>query len=125
MFGDNIWLSLLWVVVCVVLVIGLAYWFTRYVASRGGLGGFGVPMSGRTLEVLEQISVGKDQRLAVIRAGERYFLVGIAPSHISTLAEFSADEAARWAAERREEADKQTPSFVEALQTVLKQKGRR
>lgn len=125
MFGDNIWLSLLWIILCVVMVVGLAYWFTRYVAGRGGLGTFGVSMRGRKLEVLEQISVGREQRLILLRAGERHFLVGIAPNHIAALAEFSADEVAAWASAQATEGDVPPPAFMEALQTVLKQKGRR
>lgn len=125
MFGDKTGLSLLWMILCVAMVVGLAYWFTRYVAGRGGLGGFGVPMRGRRLEVLEQISAGREQRLVLLRAGERHLLVGISPNHIATLAEFSAEEAAAWAAAPGTEGEGPPPSFWEALQTVGKQRGRR
>ena len=41
--GDAALGSFLWMLVCVVLIIGLAYWFTRYVAGRGALSAFSGP----------------------------------------------------------------------------------
>ncbi|MBD5147369.1 MAG: flagellar biosynthetic protein FliO [Oscillibacter sp.] len=113
--------SLLWLLVSVVLVIGLAYWFTRYVAGRGLLG---PGQKGRGMEILAQLSLGRDQRLALAQVGGRYFLLGITAGQITTLAEFTKEEAALWQ-ERPEVPDGQPPSFREALHTVLQQKRRR
>lgn len=124
MLEDRAAASLLWMVVSVVLIIGLAYWVTRYVAGRGGLGGIGPLKSGTGLEILSQLILGRDQKLAVVRAGERYFLLGITAAGVSMLAEFTAEEAAAWREQTAEERA-QTPGFREALHTVLRQKGRR
>ena len=35
--------SLMWMLLCVVAIVVLAYLFTKYVAGRRGLGGFGAP----------------------------------------------------------------------------------
>ena len=35
-------LSLLWMLLCVVVIVALAYVFTRYIAGRGGMGLKGV-----------------------------------------------------------------------------------
>ena len=118
---DNPWLALLWVAVCVVLILGLAYWFTRFVAARGLPGGFGASGSEQ-LQILARLSLGKDQMLAVVRAGERYFLLGITAAGISNLAEFTEEEAGSWAAAA--EGQPVPPSFREALRTVIQQKKR-
>lgn len=125
MLGENPIFSLAWMVLSVVVIIGLAYWFTKYVGRRGGLGAFGPLKAGGGLEVLAQLPLGRDQKVVVAQAGERYFLLGVTASEISLLAEFTAEEAACWR-EQAATADKtQTPSFRQALDTVLRQKGRR
>ena len=119
MLGDSTLASFLWLIVCVVLVIGLAYWFTRYVAGRGLLGGMA---GGRGLAVLDQLSLGRDQRVILARAGERYLLLGATPAGITLLAELTAEEAAAWQAPPE---DGERVSFKEAFLTMMKQKGRR
>ena len=114
-------LSLLWVVVCCVVVLGLAYWFTKYVVGRGKLGNLGAGKGAEKLRVLQQTSLGKDQRLMVVRAGERFLLLGVTSSSVSALAEFTPEEAEIWLAEENKQTE-QPPSFTEALQKVLKQK---
>lgn len=118
--GVNPIFSLLWMVLCVVVIAVLAYLATKYVAGRGGA--FGLRM-GTGLEILAQLPLGREQKLLVARAGERYFLLGVTASKISILAEFTAEEAALW----REGAEKEreNPSFRQALNTVLRQKERR
>ena len=113
--------SLLWLLVSVAVVLGLAYWFTRYAAGRGFLG---PGLRGQGMEILAQLSLGREQRLALARVGERYFLLGVTSGGISLLAEFTKEEAALWL-ERPETLDGRPPSFREALQTVLQQKRRR
>jgi len=118
--GANTWLSLLWVLVCVVAILALAYWFTKY-AARGfpsvrDLGG------SEQLKVLSRLALGREESLALVRAGERYFLLGITPTGISNLAEFSAGEAECWL--KAQQAQPATPSFREAVQTVLEQRKR-
>lgn len=125
MLEDNTVASFLWMIVSIAVIIGLAYWFTRYAAGRGGFGAFGPLRMGAELEILAQLALGRDQRLAMVRAGERYFLLGVTAAGISLLAEFTAEEAATWR-EQAETAEKsETPSFREALNTVLRQRGRR
>lgn len=59
--GQVLWALLL---TCGVLV--LAYWFTRRVAGRLAVGG---KMAGSRMEVLDQMPLGRDQRLVVARDG--------------------------------------------------------
>ena len=116
--GDASLASFLWMLVCVILIIGLAYWFTKYVAGRGALGAFS---GGRRMEVIDRLSLGRDQSVVLARVGERYLLLGAGTAGVTLLAELTEEEAASWkppeAAER--------PGFKDAFLTVMKQKGRR
>ena len=118
--------SFLWLLVSVLLVIGLAYWFTRYVAGRGLLG---PTQSGRRMEVLGQLALGRDQKLVLIQAGGRCLLLGVSSASITLLAELTEEEAAAW----RETPEGKTEGgtapgaagFREALQKMMEQRGRR
>ena len=116
--GNNL-LSLVWLLVCVVAIIVLAYLFTRYVAGRGGsfLGAGG---GTDRFKVLCRLSLGRDQAAVLLQAGERYLLLGVTPSGVTMLAELSREEAE--ALYTRPTDQPAPPSFGEALRTVLKQK---
>ena len=118
----NTWLSLLWVLVCMVLIVALAYWFTKYVVGRGKLGAFGAARGTEHLKVLARLGLGKDQMVILVQAGERYFLLGVTPSGISNLAELTAEEARPWTEKPDQPAP---PSFGEALRIVIQQKRQR
>ena len=120
--GGNTWLSLLWVAVCVAVILVLAYWFTRYVAARGFPGAQGLRESEQ-LKVLARLAVGREESLVLVRAGERYFLLGVTPSSISNLAEFSGEEAEGWL--KTQESQPAPPSFREAVRLVMEQRKQR
>ena len=86
-------LSLIWMLLCVVVIIVLAYLFTRYVAGRRGLGGFGAPGGTGRFKALARLSLGREQSAVLVQAGERYLLLGVAPSGVTLLAELSQEEA--------------------------------
>ena len=112
-------LSLTWVLVCVLVVLVLAYLFTKYVAGRNGsfLGAGG---GTDQFKVLTRLSLGREQSLALVQAGERYLLLGVTASGASLVAELTREEAqALYAPPDDRPAP---PSFGEALRTVLKQK---
>ena len=112
--------SFLWMLVCVVLIIGLAYWFTKYVAGRGALGAFS---GGRRMEVLDRLPLGRDQSVVLARVGERYLLLGAGTAGVTLLAELTGEEAAAWKPPETAEGEK--PGFKEAFLTMMKQKERR
>jgi len=113
------WLSLLWVTVCVAVILVLAYWFTRYVAVRGMPGAQSFRESEQ-FKVLSRLALGREESLALVRAGERYFLLGITPTGISNLAEFCAEEAEGWL--NAQEGPSAPSSFRDAVQLVLEQR---
>ncbi len=115
---DNI-LALMWLLVCVIVIAALAYLFTKHVAGRGG-GMLGMSGGNERFKVLARLSLGRDQGVALVQAGERYLLLGVTPSGISLVAELTREEAqALYAPPPDQPAP---PSFSEALRTVLKQK---
>ena len=115
-------LSLLWVLLCVVVIVALAYLFTRYAAGRGGLGMMGMAGGGQQFKVLARLALGREQAAVLVQAGERYLLLGVAPSGISALAELSREEAQALCQRPEQPAP---PSFREALRTVLQQRKQR
>ena len=118
--GDAALASFLWMLVCVVLIIGLAYWFTKYVAGRGALGAFS---GGRRMEVLDRLPLGRDQNLILARVGERYLLLGAGTAGVTLLAELTEEEAVVW--KPPETAAGEKPGFKEAFLTIMKQRERR
>lgn len=116
---DNI-LSLMWVLVCVLVIIVLAYLFTKYVAGKG-VGLLGAGGGTDRFKVLARLSLGREQSLALVQAGERYFLLGVASTGVSLVSELSREEA-QALYPSPSEPGAAPPSFSEALRTVLKQK---
>ena len=118
--GDAALASFLWMLVCVVLIIGLAYWFTKYVAGRGALGAFS---GGRRMEVLDRLPLGRDQSVVLAGVGARYLLLGAGTAGVTLLAELTGEEAAAWKPPEAEAGEK--PGFKEAFLTIMKQRERR
>lgn len=115
--------SLTWVLLCVVVIILLAYLFTRYVARRGGLGFMGASGGTGQLKVLARLSLGREQSVALVQAGERYLLLGVTASKVELLAELTREEAEAMCSRPADQP--QPPSFRESLRTVLKQRKKR
>ena len=110
--------SLIWMLICVLAVIVLAWLFTKYVAGRGGT--IGVPVGTERFRVLSRLSLGREQSAVLVKAGEKYLLLGVTPSKITVLKELTQEEAeAVYALPPDQPAP---PSFGEALRSVLKQK---
>ena len=117
--------ELLWLLAAVVLVMGLAFLFTKYVAGsasvasrRGG--------RGKMLNAVEQMYMGRDRQIILVQVGERYFLLGSTASEISTLAEIPAEEIDAWREKEGQKGEVGQPmSFAQSLQEVMKRRGGR
>ena len=110
--------SLIWMLVCVLAVIVLAWLFTRYVAGRGGT--IGVPGGSERFRVLARLSLGREQSAVLVKAGEKYLLLGVTATKITVLKELTAEEAETVYVLPPDQPA--PPSVGEALRTVLKQK---
>lgn len=107
----------LWPAICAVLL--LSYWFTRYVVAGRAAAG---RLKGRHVTVLEEIQVGKDQKLLLVQAGEQICLLGAAPGGITCLRTLNREEMGQWEQEGAPEGACQRISFQEALKSVLQQR---
>lgn len=118
---ENTWGVLLWTLICVVAILGLAYWFTRFVVGKQYRFKGGRRQGKDQIEILSQQPLGKDQRIAVARVGTRYFLVGIAPNSVSLLSELKEEDIV-CAEESPEPPAAGQLSFREALDLAVKKK---
>ena len=114
-------LSLLWLLLCVVAIAAMAYLFTRYIAGRGGLGRLNAAGKGQ-LRVLDRVSVGREQSVVLVQAGEKYFLLGVAASGVSVLERLTKEEAQKMCPAVDQPPP---PGFREALGEVLRQRKQR
>ena len=96
--------ALLWLLVSVIVILGLAYWVTKRLAGGSMFGNSGTAGMQCKLEPLARLPLGKGQSLLVVRTGSRCFLLGVAQSSISLLAEFTQEELESWT---KESADRQ------------------
>ena len=98
----------------------LAYLFTRYVAGRGG-GMAGLSGASERFKVLSRLSLGREQGVMLVKAGEKFLLLGVTPAGITLLKELTQEEADAICPPPDPDLPP-PPSFGEALRTVLKQK---
>lgn len=112
--------SLIWLLICVLVVVVLAYLFTRYVAGRGG-GMAGLSGASERFKVLSRLSLGREQGIMLVKAGEKFLLLGVTPAGITLLKELTQEEADAICPPPDPDLPP-PPSFGEALRTVLKQK---
>lgn len=113
-------LSLLWALLVTALVLVLAYWFTRHVVGRMAGGGLA---RGRRIQVLEQVHLGKEQRLLLVRMGERLYYLAAAPGGVTVLRELTQEESAEWLSQEPS-APAVSDGFAQALRRVLEQRKR-
>ena len=124
MLEENPLLSLLGMLGSVILILGLAYWFTRYVVGAGGLDRFGWRQHDERLRVLDRTPLGKDQHLAVVQIGARYFAVGVTTQNINLLSELTEEEAAPWLKDAAQEGMAAMSGFQQTLlKTWQKKRG--
>ena len=113
-------LPLVWLLICVVLILGLAFFFTKYVVGRNLQGTFIGAQRGM-LQILAQLPLGRDRHVILIRMGDRYFLLGSTANEITLLSEIPEGEIDAWREkERQMGAEGQSLSFAHSLQEILK-----
>lgn len=79
-------LSLTGSIFTVICILALAYWCSRLLGRT-----WGRTAPGSNLKVVEQLSVGRDSRLMVVRVKERSYLIGISAAGIQMLAEIEGE----------------------------------
>lgn len=100
-------------------ILYLAYISTKLIGKRYMLSGKG----GRNLKIMETVSVGRDMTIAIARAGERIFLVGITPDRINLLSELKEEDLLTPYSEAADELPKGSSiSFADALKYNINKK---
>lgn len=89
-------LSVLGMLAAIALVLVGAYCFTRWAGPGLGGGMFYAGKGGGRLQVLDRAAVGRDQAVLVVRAGQRYLLLGCTPAGLTLLAELTQEEGEVW-----------------------------
>lgn len=70
----------------VAAVLIAAWWFTRRIAGSGQFGG-----RSRYMKIIDRMPLAQDKYLALVRLGEKIYLVGVAASEISLLAQMEEE----------------------------------
>lgn len=109
--------SLVGMLITVILILLLAYWVTRFIGQRGLPGWARGTQNSGELQVLWQVSLGKGERLALVRLHERCLLLGVSGGGITVLTELTQEEAAVWLKKQGEVP--KAPSFLEILRDNL------
>lgn len=76
--------------VCMVMVIGgvllLAYWYSRFLGKS-----YGKTNSGKNLKILEEVRLGPDKQLILVKLQDHVYLLGLSQSGIQLLTEVEGD----------------------------------
>ncbi|MDF2887807.1 MAG: flagellar biosynthesis protein FliZ [Lacrimispora sp.] len=80
-------ISLLSVLIITILILYLSYIFTKSIGK-----GMVIKRGGNCMQMLDRLPLGQDKSVAVVRAGSHYFLIGIASSQITILAELTEED---------------------------------
>lgn len=111
-------IPLLWALLVTATVLALAYWFTRCVVGR--MAG-GTLVGNRRMVVLEQIPVGKEQKLLLVRLGEQVYFLAVTPGGATVLRELTKEESDAWLSQERASRPA-AESFTKTLSQLLEQR---
>ena len=113
-------LALVWSIAVVCAVLALAYLFTRYVVGRAA-----GQIKGRKICPIEQIVVGRDQKLMLVQVEDRVYLLGIATGGITVVDVLPDETVEMWKQEKKVEGTNNTMGFPDALRKLLEQRKQR
>ena len=115
-------LSVLGLLAVILLVLAGAWLFTRWAGQNLGGGLFAAGRGGR-LQVLDRTVLGRDQAVLVVRAGQRYLLLGSTPAGLTLLAELTPEEGKEWdPPEPPDGPEQKRPADFRALMQRLREK---
>lgn len=97
--------------IVVILILYLAYAVTKYIGR-----GVGIRNRSGCMQIRDQITLGRDRSAAIVQIGARFFLIGIAGSEISMLAELEEEDLESLQPVDRPE--KTYPEFKEMLDKI-------
>ena len=75
--------------ILIVLIFVGAYWFTRFLAKRNRFKQLG---SSKQIKVLEQMAVGPDRMLLVVKTAGKVMMLGVTSQQVTLIKEFEEGE---------------------------------
>lgn len=116
------WLSLIGMVLCVVVILYLAYWFTRRIA----MGNFnGVATSSGHMRLYDRLPLGQNKSVVVARVGLRWLVLGVSDDQITLLTELTEEESRIWRQAKQGGSETAAPKFADIISDVLRKKNDR
>jgi len=79
--------SMIGVFFLMILVFVGAYYATRFIGKHNSMQG----SSSREMRVIDRLTLGRDQHLLIVEAGDKVLLLGVSPQRIDNLAELSKE----------------------------------
>ncbi|HEY9181194.1 MAG TPA: flagellar biosynthetic protein FliO [Candidatus Baltobacteraceae bacterium] len=102
------------------LVVALMLFGLYTVVRALGRGRLVASTDRRLIAVIESTALAQNTTLHVVKAGERYFLIGGGSGHVNTLGEIPAEQVEPWLREQRALFAQQTKSVTGFLRQLRK-----
>jgi flagellar biogenesis protein FliO len=102
------------------LVVALMLFGLYTVVRALGRGRLVTSTDKRLVTVVESTFLAQNTTLHVVKAGERYYLLGGGSGHVTTLAEMPAEQVEPWLREQRNLFDAQTQTITGFLKQLRK-----
>ena len=112
-------LSAVGLLAVVLLVLAGAWIFTRWAGKNFSFAGLG---GGGRVEVLDRTNLDRDRAILLVRAGERYLLLGSAPGGLTLLAELTQEEGENWNPPPPSGGTEKPPEFLALLRRLREKK---
>lgn len=85
--GTEYVFQLIWYLIAFLLVIGLAYYITRFIGQST------LRYTRSTnLQVIDYIILGRDKGLYIVKVGDKFFLIGVSNNNITYLTEINKED---------------------------------
>lgn len=102
--------SLAGAVFAIFCVLVLAYWSSRFLGKN-----FAKAASGKNMKVLEQIRIGADKQMILLKLKSQVYLIGVSPAGIQLLSQMEDDFS-----EEELEIQEETPCFKTIMEQYAK-----
>ena len=73
-------------VLTVVIILVMAWWCSRLMGKQ-----WGRTSGSGNIELIDQVSVGQNQRILLMKVGEKHYLIGVSPAGIHLLSKVEGD----------------------------------
>ncbi len=79
-------LTLLWTLICLILILFLAYFSVKLLAKKQRISG-----AGKLIKVLDQVSIGQDKVLVVVKVADKTMLIAMSSNTVTKVCELDND----------------------------------